>query len=85
MKTIFNDSHKEAIIKILSDGCTDSDIEDYCFNNNLSEKDVFRFVANFNAPENCKFCKNVDCYPYIFPCSRCSRRLSVDYYEYENF
>lgn len=85
MKNIFNDSHKEAIIKILSNGWTESDIEDYCFNNNLSEKDVFRFVANFYAPENCRFCKNVAFYPDVFPCSCCRRRLSVDYYEYENF
>ena len=84
MKNIFNDSHKEAIIRILNNGCTDSDIEDYCSDNNLSEKAVFHFVANFNAPENCKFCKNVDFYPNMFPCWSCIRRLSVDYYEYEN-
>ena len=85
MKTTIKDSHKEAIIKILSKGGTEGDIEDYCFDNNLSEKAVFHFIANFNAPENCKFCKNVDFYPNMFPCSCCSRRLPVDYYEHENF
>ena len=70
--------------------CSDSDIEDFIDENNLTRdeaREVWEIVAINNAPDCCKDCKNVKYYPYDNPCYFCTRpKLNIykDYYEKRN-
>lgn len=67
--------------------CSDSDIEDFIDENNLTSDEVgevWEIVAINNAPNCCKDCKNVKYYKYDNPCYYCIRpKLDFykDYYE----
>lgn len=67
--------------------CSDSDIEDFIDENNLTsdqQKEVWEFVAVYDAPDCCKDCKNALNYKYDMPCLYCIRpKLDFykDYYE----
>ena len=60
---------------------TDSDIEDFCYENELSRKEVFHYVAVAGAPDRCKRCRHVEMYPSMSPCVACKRCYDVDYFE----
>ncbi len=56
--------------------CSDSDIEDFIDGHHLLDeeaKEVWEIVAINNAPECCKDCSFVICFPDIHPCDRCIR------------
>jgi len=77
------DRQKELLTQLHKDGCTDSDIEDFCEEHNISKKDAFRFVIELIAPQQCKGCKYIG-YRSIYPCNACSRaRILKDHYEAE--
>lgn len=69
--------------ELCESGCTDSDIEDFCEENAISEKEAFHLIATWSAPECCRKCKHVDFYNSMYPCSVCSRPLKDMYEEYE--
>jgi hypothetical protein len=60
---------------------TDSDIEDFCYENNLSQGEVFHYIAVMMAPEECKRCKHVDMFSSMPPCTACCRAHTKDYFE----
>lgn len=64
--------HEAEIVRMLKeDNCTDSAFEDYCDEHNLSEKEVFHFIATYLAPEHCRTCEHVDMHPDMYPCNHC--------------
>ena len=69
--------------KIYETTCTDSDIEDFCDENELSRKEAFHKIAIWSAPECCNGCRHVDMFPDMFPCVSCSR-AKKDRYEKED-
>ena len=78
---------KEELKKILENGCSDSNIEDFInFINEHSDVDVdareiWNYVYEYDAPEECKGCKFIQ-QSGMMPCTNCSRRNKVkDYYE----
>lgn len=77
---------KDKLINLLK-CCSDSDIEDFIDENNLTVdevREVWEIVAINNAPDCCKDCKNVKYYKYYNPCYYCIRpklNLYKDYYE----
>ena len=76
---------KEQVSKLKNlheSGCTDSTIEDFCIENNLSFKEVFHLIAEWSVPECCNGCKNISMFPSMFPCLSCSRGKR-DLYEKE--
>lgn len=81
----FNEEHKtELREKIVKDEhTTDSDIEEYCDEHDLSRKDVFHYVAEVLVPDCCKGCKYTDHFNNIYPCNVCSRTYA-DFYEKED-
>lgn len=75
-------SWQEDLNKILENGCTDSDLEDFISEHpNVSGRDIWDYVYDYNALDGCKGCKYIY-YSGKNPCSRCSRRVEIkDYYE----
>lgn len=73
---------KEDLKKILKNGCTDSDIEDFVIEHpNADEKEIWDYVFEYSAPEECKGCKHIQMSGFM-PCNMCQRRVKVkDYYE----
>ena len=63
-------------------GCTDSDIEDYCTEHHISRGAAFHLIAVWDAPNCCKKCKHVEFFSSMYPCSVCCRPLK-DMYEEE--
>lgn len=67
--------------------CSDSDIEDFIDENNLTnaeQGEVWEIVAISNAPDCCKDCLFVAYFPNMHPCDRCIRPRQdfyKDYYE----
>lgn len=74
------DIQKEKLISLIEKGCTDSDVEDFCDENNVSRREAFHFIAELTVPECCKGCKYIDLYPSMPPCPSCSR-AKKDFYE----
>lgn len=73
---------KEELTKILEDGCTDSDIEDFVYNHpDTSDAKIWNFVNDYNAPPKCKGCKYNSNLPWYHPCVDCLRVGRVDYYK----
>ena len=60
---------------------TDSDIEDFCYEHNVSRRAIFHQLAEWSVPETCRGCEHVDMYPNMPPCSSCSRSHPVDHYQ----
>lgn len=72
---------KKKLLKQLHDnGCTDSDIEDFCEKYGVKENEAFHYVAELIAPPQCKGCKHVDFFRNLYPCNDCSR-AGIDHYE----
>lgn len=67
------DELKEKLKALMENGCTDSDLEDFAEDNNVSEGEVFQYVAELIAPECCKGCKHIQLYDSMYPCTECSR------------
>lgn len=63
-------------------GCSDSDIEDFCKKNKVSQKEAFHLISTWIAPDCCQGCKHIDFYPDMPPCLHCSR-IRKDMYEKE--
>lgn len=69
-------------LKTLYDnGCTDSDIEDFCENNKVNYREAFLQIDIWNAPDCCKDCKHVSFFASMYPCNSCSRAHQTDYFE----
>ena len=45
---------------LITNGCSDSDLEDFAKENDISVGEVFHQVSIWNAPDCCKGCKNVN-------------------------
>lgn len=71
----------EELKTLYDNGCTDSDIEDFCEDNNIEPCEAFLQVDIWDAPECCKECRNVCFYPNGSPCSYCARPPRKDYFE----
>lgn len=73
---------KEEISKIVKSGCTDSDIEDYLeAHPDISGKEVWDFVCELRAPEECKGCKHTQM-SGTYPCNACHRgKKTKNFYE----
>ncbi|MEE3344470.1 MAG: hypothetical protein VZS44_10290 [Bacilli bacterium] len=57
---------------------TDSDIRDFCEDNNIHYREVSLFIAKLTAPQYCQECKYVECYNSNFgPCSMCLRNQRI--------
>lgn len=64
---------EQRLLILYENGCTCSDVEDFCDENNVSRGVAFHQIAVWNAPECCKECKHVDMFDRMFPCTECSR------------
>ncbi len=75
-------SWKEELQKIIENGCTDSDIEDFVDEHlEINENDIWNYVYEYHAPDACKGCKFIQMSRMI-PCIRCKRKVNLkDYYE----
>ena len=73
---------QEELKKLIENGCSDSDIEDFETEHpEINGKEIWDYVFEYNAPNACKGCKYIQ-YTGLMPCNRCSRRIEVkDYYE----
>ena len=73
---------QEELKKIIENGCTDSDIEDFEIEHpNINGRDIWNYVYEYNAPEGCKGCKHIQM-SGLMPCIRCSRKVWLkDFYE----
>lgn len=73
---------KKELLNILNNGCSDSDIEDFIIEHpTISGKDVWDFVYDTDAPEQCKGCVHIQNRGFM-PCIRCSKIIQTrDYYE----
>lgn len=73
---------QENLKRILENGCTDSDIEDFIDEHPETASFIWDFVYEYIAPAECKGCKYVQM-SGMMPCINCSRRVKVkDYYEH---
>lgn len=71
---------KEELKKIMENGCTDSDIEDFVDEHPEVNENIWDYVYEYDAPESCKGCKYIQ-YSGMFPCTQCSRKVELkDYY-----
>lgn len=73
---------EEELIQIINDGCTDSDIEDFVEEHpDIKASEVFDFVAELSAPEQCKGCKRISMIGMGI-CLSCTRQPGLeDWYE----
>lgn len=73
---------QDEIESIVKNGCTDSDIEDYLEEHSeLDGKEVWDYVYELDAPEQCKKCKFIQM-RNMYPCNMCTRQNQLkDYYE----
>lgn len=78
----FTDEWKKKFCEAVENGTirTDSGVEDFCTENNLSQGDVFGFLHEQNLPQDCKGCKRSCNYPNGYCLSCC--RGKQDYYLY---
>ena len=65
------DTQAAKLYKIIENGCTDSDIEDFCFKEKVSTKEAFHIIARLSAPTKCQKCQHVGMYDSLPPCSTC--------------
>ena len=73
---------KEELSGLLKSGCTDSDIRQFIQKHpDIAGKDIWNYVSDYYAPEQCKGCKHVQLIG-MYPCSCCSvNGTSKNYYE----
>ena len=67
------DKQKETLRNLCRQGCTDSDIQDFCEEQGISRKEAFHQVSEWTAPDCCRRCIHIDMYPNMPPCPSCSR------------
>lgn len=77
------ENQKAKLKALLEKGCTDSDIEDFCAENNVSLKEAYRYTGELSAPKECKGCKYIYFFRGAYPCIGCSRAPHKDMYETE--
>ena len=79
----FTDELKNQLCYLINcaDVFTDSDIEEFCDDHDLSYGEVFHWLSVVCSPEQCRRCKYVDMYPKMYPCNDCKRACSTDHYE----
>ena len=84
-RAIFTDGLKQKLCDEIKAGTilTDSDIEDFCDDHNLSWGEVFHWISVWTAPDQCEGCKHVDRYANMYPCNECKRAHMRDHYERE--
>ncbi len=73
---------KEELKKIIENGCSDSDIEDFADEHpEINGKDIWDYVYEYHEPNACKGCKHIQMLG-MMPCIRCKRKVQLeDYYE----
>lgn len=73
---------EDALKKIIENGCSDSDIEDFVDEHpKVNAREIWDYVYEYYAPDGCKGCKYIQ-RAGTMPCIVCLRRTSVkDYYE----
>lgn len=68
---------KDELKKLIENGCTDSDIEDFETEHpNVNGKEIWDYVFEYNAPDACKGCLHIQM-SGMFPCTMCSRRVEI--------
>ena len=72
---------RDKIYLMMMNGCSDSDLEDFCNEYKIPQQIVFHYVAIMSAPDCCKRCKNVDFYKSMYPCTSCKRANQTEYFE----
>lgn len=71
----------EQLISMRENGCTDSDVRDFCDLHQLSLEAVEHYIANYFAPDQCKGCAYVVYRPSMPPCNGCRRLYTKDFYK----
>lgn len=73
---------KDELNKILENGCTDSNIEDFVDEHpKVNAKEIWDYMYEYNSPDGCKGCRFIQM-SGMMPCIRCTRKVKVkDYYE----
>ena len=71
----------EQLVSMRKNGCTDSDVRDFCELHDLSLRDAERYLANYFAPDRCKDCAYVVYRPSMPPCTNCVRLCTEDHYK----
>ena len=73
---------RDELKKIIENGCSDSDIEDFVEeHSDINGRDIWDYVYEYSAPDECKGCKYIQL-SGMMPCIICSRRFyTKDYYE----
>lgn len=77
---------KEDLKKLLEtkENLTDSDIEDLTDKYPEDAKEIWQFIYELIAPEQCKGCKYIGLYNKTYPCNCCTKQEHLkDYYESE--
>ena len=78
---------KEDLKKIIEtkDYLTNSDIEDLTDKYPEDAKEIWKFIYELSAPEQCKGCKYIGFYSRMYPCNCCTRQEDLkDFYEGDN-
>ena len=65
---------QETALKILAAKGTDSDIEDFCRENNIQANEAFRKIQEWSAPTCCMGCKHIEMFDNLYPCNICTRQ-----------
>lgn len=61
---------------------TDSDIMDLTDKYPEDAKEIWQFIYELSAPEQCKGCKYIGLYSRMYPCNCCIRQEDLkDFYE----
>jgi hypothetical protein len=68
---------KKQLRQLYEQGCTESDLEDFAFDNDVDMGQVFRIVAEWSAPAACKGCSHIQCYGNMYPCNCCSNHEDI--------
>lgn len=77
---------KKDLKKLLEtkENLTDSDIEDLTDKYPEDAKEIWQFIYELIAPEQCKGCKHIGLYDSFYPCNCCTRQEDLkDFYEGE--
>lgn len=58
---------------LVEQGCTDSDIENFCEENGADMGEAFQLVAEWAVPDCCQGCNYIQLWPAMSPCCNCCR------------
>lgn len=84
---MLSEAHRGWLDRMHENGCTDSDLYDFCKRNKINIKEASRYMAELSAPSQCKGCKYIESlgiYGAMYPCSVCSRICKDMYKEEQN-